>query len=137
MGCYSSVASRSSTRRPSTATSRATTPCSSRIPTGSSSGSFTSRITWTTARECSPVGEPRRRIRSGLSSAESDPLVVLLEACLRHYASRHRVLTERGGHAAYLVVSLLGPPGPVVAVPALRLHPLGVLVPVQLEIYPW
>src|SRR3712207_4759161 len=79
----------------------------------------------------------RRRRRPRRSGTESDPLVMLLEALPGHNASRHRVLTERGGHAAYLVVSLLGSPDPVVTAPVLRPHLLGFFVPVELETFLW
>src|SRR5829696_1595010 len=85
----------------------------------------------------SPKSTTRRRRRPRRSGTESDPLVMLLEALLGHNASRHRVLTERGGHAAYLVVSLLGSPGPVVTAPALRPQLLGAFVPVELEAFLW
>ena len=62
---------------------------------------------------------------------------MLLEALPGHNTSRHRVLTERGGHAAYLIVSLLGSPGPVVTAPVLRPHLLGIFVPVELEALLW
>src|SRR5215218_4028479 len=81
----------------------------------------------------SPKSTTRRRRRPRRSGTGSAPLVVLLEALLGHNTSRHRVLTERGRHAAYLVVSLLGSPGPVVTAPVLRPHLLGVFVPVELE----
>src|SRR5215216_1937502 len=62
-------------------------------------------------------------------------LVVLLEALLGHNAPGHRVLAERGWHAAYLVVALVSAPGPVIAVPPPRPYLLGILVPVELETF--
>jgi hypothetical protein len=60
------------------------------------------------------------------------------KALLEQNTSRHRVLTERGGRAAYLIVSLSDSPGSVVTVaPVLRFHLLGVLVPVELEAFLW
>ena len=64
-----------------------------------------------------------------------DLLVVLLEALPGHNTSRHRVLAEHRGHAAYLVVALLGSLGPEVAVSVPRLHLLGTLVPVEFETF--
>jgi len=60
---------------------------------------------------------------------------VLLEALFRHDASWYRVLTERGGHAAYLVIAplVLVLFGPVVTMSVLRHHILVFLVPVKPE----
>jgi len=92
-------------------------------------------------REDDPAGPPLQHDESATSVAHPPrsrrlrvrPLVVLLKALLGEDTPGHGALARRGrGRAPDLVVPRTVFPGPVVAVPALRLRTFGVLVPVKL-----